>query len=155
MEREKESPMGFYTIGIAALFLAGFFLLVVFGAQSYRNTVAEQNGNMQNRALLSYLATTAKAYDSRGAVTIEEGDEGPVLCIADGTTGYGLRIYRHEGQLMEDYAALTAPLDPAEAQVIGRTERFEIERLAPELLRAYTDAGEVLLYLRSEEGGAA
>ena len=46
MKKEHRSPIGLYTIGVAALFLAGFFLLVVFGAQSYRNTVAGQNGNM-------------------------------------------------------------------------------------------------------------
>ena len=53
MKEDNRSPLGLYTIGIAALFLAGFFLLVVFGAQSYRNTVAGQNGNMRSRALLS------------------------------------------------------------------------------------------------------
>ena len=155
MKREKTSPLGLYTIGIAALFLAGFFLLVVFGAQSYRNTVAVQNGNMHTRSLLSYLATTARAYDSHGAVTVEEGEDGPILRIADGDTGFALRIYRRDGFLLEDYAAADAPLNPADAQTIGATERFEVEELASGRLRVWTDAGQVLLTMRNGKDGGA
>ena len=153
MKRQSSSPLGLYTVGIAALFLAGFFLLVVFGAQSYRNTVAGQNGNMASRALLSYLSTTVKGYDTRGAVRVEWGEDGTVLHIADGDTGFALRIYRHNGMLLEDYAAADTPLAPESAQAIGATERFEAA-LDGRLLRLQTDAGEVLLHLRSE-GGAA
>lgn len=155
MKRERSSPLGFYTIGIAALFLAGFFLLVVFGAQSYRNTVTGQNENMSARSLLSYLATTARAYDTADGVAVTEGEDGPVLFFADGSTGYGLRIYRREGWLLEDYAAVGAPLLPEDAQRIGETERFDIEELGGGLLRVTTDAGRVLLYSRSEGGDAA
>lgn len=154
MKRKNGSPLGLYTIGIAALFLAGFFLLVVFGAQSYRETVNGQNGNMHGRALLSYLATTVRACDARDAVTVEERGGEQLLCIADGDTGYALRIYRHEGRLVEDYAAAGSPLDPDNAQVIGESGSFRVERPSDSLLRIYTDAGQVLLTLRSE-GGAA
>ena len=34
-KEDQKSPLGLYSIGIAALFLLGFFLLVVFGAQNY------------------------------------------------------------------------------------------------------------------------
>lgn len=153
MKREGSPALGFYTIGIAALFLAGFFLLVAFGAQSYRDTVSGQHGNMDSRALLSYLSTTVKGYDAAGAVRIEEGAAGPTLVLLDGESGYALRVYRHEGALVEDYAAADAPLQPSEAQVIGQTARFEITAERPDLLRVSTDAGDVLLFLRC--GGAA
>ena len=120
VKKNNSSPLGLYTIGIAALFLAGFFLLVVFGAQSYRNTVAEQNGNMHTRALLSYLATTVKGYDSRGAVSVREDPAaGKVLWLEDGDSGYAVRIYRRDGMLLEDYAADSLELRPEDAQTIG------------------------------------
>ncbi|MBO5543901.1 MAG: DUF4860 domain-containing protein [Oscillospiraceae bacterium] len=156
MKHNKSSPLGLYTIGIAALFLAGFFLLVVFGAQSYRNTVAGQNDNMQTRALLSYLATTVKGYDSRGAVSVREDPAvGKILQLEDGSSGYALRIYHQDGVLLEDYAADGEALRPEDAQTIGRTALFEPE-LAPEgLLRIRTDAGQVLLQLRTGDGAGA
>ncbi|MBQ9662853.1 MAG: DUF4860 domain-containing protein [Oscillospiraceae bacterium] len=155
MREEKRSPLGLYTIGIAALFLAGFFLLVVFGAQSYRGTVAGQNGNMHSRALLSYLSTTVKAYDAAAAVSLREDAElGQVLVLADGNSGYALRIYRYNGVLLEDYAAADTPLRPEEAQRIGETGLFEAELVTGSLLRLNTDAGSVLLRLRCGEAGA-
>ena len=147
MRKERHLSLGFYTVGVAALFLAGFFLLVVFGAQSYRNTVKGQNGNMQSRALLSYLSTTVKAYDAADAVSLtEEPEVGQVLALADGSSGYALRIYRKDGMLLEDYAA-------EEAQRLGMTERFEAEKLPGNLLKLRTDAGSVLLHLRSGRDG--
>ena len=57
MKQDGNLPMAFYTMGIACLFLAGFFLLVFFGARSYRDAVTGQTENNQSRVLLSYLST--------------------------------------------------------------------------------------------------
>lgn len=152
MRQSERSPLGLVTIGIAALFLAGFFLLVVLGAQSYRNTVAGQNENMHSRALLSYIATCVKANDSRGAVSVEESEYGPVLRVLDGSSGYALRIYRKDGILLEDYAPGATPLRPEDAQSIGPAERFDPSLQGNGILTVETDAGRVLLHLRSEEG---
>ena len=63
MKSAKGPSIGLFTIGIAALFLIGFLLLVIFGAQTYRNTVGSQNRNNEARATLSYLSAIAKAGD--------------------------------------------------------------------------------------------
>ena len=155
MKKTGQGGLGLYTIGIAALFLAGFFLLVVFGAQSYRNTVGGQNRNMHSRALLSYLSTTVKAYDAEDAVRIDEdGKLGKVLVLSEGRSGYALRIYRAGGSLVEDYARADAALRPEDAQIIGETEVFDPVLTADGLLTVSCDAGKVLLHLRSEEAGA-
>ena len=153
MKREGTSPLGLYTIGIAALFLAGFFLLVVFGAQSYRDTVAGQNRNGETRAQLAYLAAAVKGCDSAGAVHIVEEQTGQILVLEDRDSGYALRIYRVGNALLEDYGEAGSPVRPEEAQTIGETGVFTVETPAAGLLRITTDAGSVLLHLRS--GGTA
>ncbi|MBR0162060.1 MAG: DUF4860 domain-containing protein [Oscillospiraceae bacterium] len=153
MREEKRSALGLYTVGIAALFLAGFLLLVVFGAKSYRKTVSGQSGNMQSRALLSYLSTTVKACDERGAVLLrEDAAAGPVLVLKDGNSGYALRIYCMNGQLLEDYAEEAEALRPEHAQVIGETDIFEPVLPGDGTLSVRTDSGSVFLCLRGEEG---
>lgn len=154
MNKNRHAGLGLYMIGIAALFLAGFFLLVIFGAQSYRSTVGGQNRNMQSRALLSYLSTTVKGYDAEGAVGIDEDAEvGKVLILREGRSGYALRIYRADGRLVEDYARTDAGLRPEDAQVIGETAVFDPVLTADGLLTVSCDAGKVLLHLRSEGAG--
>ncbi len=153
MKKNGNSPLGLYTIGIAALFLAGFFLLVVFGAQSYRNTVVGQENNMQTRALLAYIDTAVKAGDSEGALHTEphlDGADGQVLVISDECTGYDVRIYQSNGVLVEDYAPSGSALTPEEANSIAETGRFELNWLQDGgLLQIDTDAGRVRVAPRS------
>ena len=152
MREKGRFDLGMMMIGIATLFLAGFFLLVVFGAQNYRGTVAERSGNMDDRALLAYLSTVAKANDRENSLSIRKDDVfGDVLVIADGETGFAVRLYHADGALLEDYSRLDAPLSPESAQRIAETGRFEVAEEGG-LISVYTDAGRVLIRQRSEEG---
>lgn len=141
---------GIYTVAVAGLFLAGFFLTVVFGAQTYRGIVAGQAKNNQARALLSYISTCVRQNDRAGAVSVQEKDGRQVLVIADGY-GYALRIYPYEGCLLEDYGELEGDLFPAGAQTIGETEEFRVEELGNDTYAVVTDAGRVLFSVRSGE----
>ena len=152
MKRSFRPFPGLYAIGVAALFLAGFFLLVVFGAQTYRKTVAVQAENNKNRALLSYFATCISANDCNGAVSVRDSGYGPVLSIPDGNSGYGLQIYCQDGKLMETYTRRTMDPDPENDTVIGQTQVFRAELLQDDLLRITTDAGSTLIRMRSEGG---
>ena len=150
MKEKGRNPMAFYTIAIVGLFLAGFFLLVVFGARSYSTSAVMQNDHMEMRALSAYIATSIKGSDSAGAVEIQNGANGPVLVIADGDTGYAKRIYQLDGELVEDYGKKDAALMPDQAMVIAPTAVFEVERPANNRLEVTTDEGKTLITLRSE-----
>ena len=148
MKKSSGSPFGLYTVGIAVLFLAGFLSLVVFGAQIYRDVAACQTGNNETRALLSYVANCVKSGDRKGNISVRDSEYGQVLVIAD-SSGYALHIYCSGGRLLEEYSAENAPLNPERASTLGETERFTIETTAENALTISTDAGSVLLVLRS------
>lgn len=150
MKRNVSSSVGFWAMAVAGLFLAGFFLTVVFGAQTYRDIVRNQTENNQSRALLSYLITCAKANDIEGAVEIAYEHGMPVLVITGDDTGYCLRIYHHDGCLVEDYGRAGAELNPSAAQVIGETESFQVEKVTENTYAVTTDAGRVLFHARSD-----
>ena len=153
MKRREGPSVGIFTIGIAALFLVGFLLLVIFGAKTYRNTVESQTGNQESRAILSYLAAVVKGNDAEGAVSIRESEEGPLLIVRDGS-GYALRIYCREGVLLEDYGKEEAPLDPEGAQIIGTCGQFLPEEVKEGVLVIQTGEGREILCLRSRGGVA-
>ncbi|MBQ3481465.1 MAG: DUF4860 domain-containing protein [Oscillospiraceae bacterium] len=155
MKQNEKNPILLLSVGIAALFLLGFLLLVAFGARTYRDMVDSQYGNMDERALSAYIAASVKANDSRGALRVEDSDCGQVLVVADAGSGWALRYYRYEGQLVEDYARDGTPLAPEEAQRIGPTELFSVERGDNGLVTVITDAGRILLHTRSTEGAAS
>ena len=148
MGSSRRSPLGLYTMGIAALFLAGFLMMVVFGAQTYRDTAASQAYGNDERAILSYLSTCVKGGDSAGNVKVTSGEYGQVLTVGDGS-GYALHIYRYGGELLEEYRALGTTLSPENANVLGKTDIFVIETPVADTLRITTDAGAILLHLRS------
>ena len=154
MKQNGKNPTLFLSVGLAALFLLGFLLLVAFGARSYRDAVDSQYANMDARALGAYLAASVKANDSRNALRAEDSAYGQVLVVKDESSGWALRYYRYEGQLVEDLALDEAPLDPVEAQKIGSTSRFSVEFGDGGLVTVTTDAGRTLLRLRSEEEAA-
>lgn len=152
MRQDAGSPQRLMPLGIIVLLLSGFLLLVVIGADSYADAVEGQEQNMENRAALAYLSTIVRSGDARGAVRVRESELGQVLEIADGDSGYALRIYQYEGQLLEEYASEGAAPVPKLGQVIARSEDFRIEQPRRDLLIIHTDEGRVLLRLRSEEG---
>ena len=152
MRTKGKNPMSFFTIAIVGLFLAGFFLLVVFGARSYGQTAGMQSDHMEMRALTAYIATSVAESDEADSVRITDGPEGPVLVIADGNTGYGKRIWQREGHLVEDYAEISEGLSGDQANVIAETSVFEVERPAADRLSGTTDEGRTLITLRSEGG---
>lgn len=136
-----------FTVGIAALFLLGFLLLVIFGAQTYTNTVESQYGNNDTRSILSYLAAAVKSCDAEDYVYVQDRDGRQVLVLEDGS-GYALRIFCEDGQLLEDYGRTGSDLQPEEAQIIGPTQAFDV-RLDDGTLRIETDEGISILHLRS------
>ena len=151
MQQSGKNPILLLSVGVVALFLTGFLLLVAFGANSYRDVVDSQYGNMDERALTAYLAASIKANDSLGAVTVSDSEYGQVLTVTDEASGYALRYYRCDGRLVEDFARADAPLAPGEAQPIAVTERFAVERGEDGWLAVTTDGGRTLLQLRCGE----
>ena len=156
MKKNGQSPLGLYTIGIAALFLVAFFLLVVLGARSYRGSVDVQDQNMETRALLAYLNTAFKANDCEDAFSIEDGmpgADGKVLIMSDPAIGYDVRIYQTGGNLVEDYASSGSELMPEEANFIAPTTVFAPRWLeGGRMLEIETDAGCVRVAPRSGGG---
>ena len=155
MKNGNRNHMSLYTIAIVGLFLAGFFMLVVFGEKVYQGTVGIRNDNRDERAMLAYIQTSIKDNDTEGAVRVTDSSSGPMLVISDGSTGYALKIYSDNGKVLEEFGKENSAPDPANAQVIGETDIFEIEMPEKDVLRVHTDEGSVFVRIRSGEGDGA
>ena len=154
MKERESSPLGIYTLGICALFLAGFLLLVILGARTYRNTAAGQEQNNQTRGLLAYLSAMVRANDGEGRIYIADvpGPDGSAVLVIEDGSGYAARIYRYQGFLVEDYEEAGSGFLPEDAMKIGKTGLFALTAGPAGGLTASTDEGTVYLSLRSRGG---
>ncbi len=150
--KNGRSSTGFYTMGILALFMAGFLLIVIFGANIYKGTVETQESNNNTRAILSSISSLSKSQDP-GRISIVKDDEaGAVLVVEDGDTGYAQKVYRYKGDLVQEYSRTEGDLSPEGAQVIGKTKTFTVEKKGRSMIAVDTDAGQVLLHTGKEAG---
>ena len=96
--RRESSLSGIYTMAVAGVFLAGFFLTVIFGAQTYREIADGQNRNNEARALLSYISTCVRMNDTAGAVSVSQVEGEAVLTaradMPSAFTGMGTAWWR-------------------------------------------------------------
>ena len=144
-----------YTIAIFALLLVGFLLVVIYGARTYGNTVESQRENNNQRAVLSYISTNVRNHDHRGGVSVEQGPQGDMLVLKDeiGEAVYLTKIYVLDGVLMEEYGRDGMATGAGQLQEIGECGFLQMERQSAQRLWVRTDAGSMLLHLRSESGG--
>ncbi|MBQ2678470.1 MAG: DUF4860 domain-containing protein [Firmicutes bacterium] len=148
-----KSSTGFYTMGILALFMAGFLLIVIFGANIYKGTVETQDANNNTRAILSCISSFSKSQDPGHIKVASDNKLGAVLIVEDGDTGYAQKVYEYKGNLVQEYSKEDSALFPEEARVIGKTDTFTIEEKAAGMIAVDTDAGQVLIHTGEKEAG--
>lgn len=144
-----------YTIAIFALLLVGFLLVVIYGARTYGSTVTSQRRNNNQRAVLSYISTNVRNHDHSGGVSVGQGPQGDMLVLKDevGAAVYLTKIYVQDGVLVEEYGKDGMETGTGQLQQIGDCETLRLECPSPQSIWVRTDAGSVLLHLRSESGG--
>lgn len=146
----KENSKEFSLMIMTAFFIMSFLLLVIFGTGIYRNISVSREESSLSRTLSSYLHTASKMNDA--GIYTESKDGKLVLVIKDSDTGYGNRIYLHEGYLVEDFGKLDDQLYPDSALKIAQTSVFEIEKMNEDLLKVKTSDGDVYITLMEGEG---
>lgn len=146
----KENSKEFSLMIMTAFFIMSFLLLVIFGTGIYRNISVSREESSLSRTLSSYLHTASKMNEA--GIYSESKDGKLVLVIKDSDTGYGNRIYLHEGYLVEDFGKLDDQLYPDSALKIAQTSVFEIEKMNEDLLKVKTSDGDVYITLMEGEG---
>ena len=138
-------------MGIVALFMAGFLLIVIFGANIYKDTVESQNDNNNTRAILSSISSLSRS-QSPGDIEVADDDTyGQILLVDEEGTDYAQKIYVYDGNLVQELSKRDADINPDAAQVIGETSKFEIDKKGDEMLIVSTDAGEVMIHSGKED----
>lgn len=139
-----------FTALLFALFVIALLLAVVAGTNVYRNLNDVRSGADEARLGLTLLANNVRANDAADAIAAGTGPEGRSLVLVErldsGT--YETRIYRHKGNIVEEYALADAAYTPEKAVVICPSDVFDFS-YGNGLLTITTDQGSADVALRS------
>lgn len=118
--------------GAFVFVLLGFFallstLMVLLGAQMYRNTVDHATKNNEERVLGAYVRSMVRAEDALDAVSIEDYDGVKVLAMHEDIDGEGYVtwLYEYDGQLYEQFTDADREFSPQGGTAICAAQRFE------------------------------
>lgn len=113
-----------FSLVLFLLFVIGLFFIVTYEIKGYQHIY--ESGLQQDELItpLAYLNTKLKAYDEKGAVSVEEVEGIQCLCLStEQTKTY---IYYHEGYLKEIYSAVDYRPSLSEGTRLFVIESFSI-----------------------------
>lgn len=137
--RRWDSPSSVWVVVLLSAVLTAVMLLAGLGGALFRSVTDNRSANMNRRGTLSYVSARILAADETGVVHVEQGEDGSILTLGNGSV-----FYLEDGVLLEGKKAG----DP-EAEKIAQTSVFEVS-LKDALLTVTTDEGCREIYLHSE-----
>ena len=144
-----------FTIVLMVVFFLVMMISLVAGAQMYRNVSTMQARESTLHMQSGLLAGIVRMNDSADGVAKAAGPEGDALVLVErlesGT--YETRVYRYQGNIVQEYAIAEREINPENAIDVMESGRFEFS-YQDGLLSIVTDAGTSRVALRSvQEGG--
>lgn len=123
-QHNMQSVFVFVLLGLFAVLST---LLVLLGAQMYRETVDLANANNELRVLTNYVRGMVRAEDALQGVQVEDLDGVRVLSLYEDIDGerYATWIYAYDGQLREQFSSVEFGFDPEFGDVVCPVGRFE------------------------------
>lgn len=123
----QHSIQGVFVFVLLGLFAVMATLLVLLGAQMYRNTVDRSELNNERRVLYSYVRSMVRAEDAVNAVSIEQKGDMKILAMRETLNGksYVTRIYEYEGCLYELFTGAEREFEPASGTPVCEAPVFE------------------------------
>lgn len=119
-----------FTLALFCVFAASSLLVVLIGANVYKNTVHGMNQNFNIRTSLSYVCEKVRQNDTADAIRIDSLDNVDALVLTQNYNGcvYETWIYQYDGSLMELFTQKGNDIDPSVGNPIMEVPSFTVEK---------------------------
>lgn len=126
MGNRPSSTNGALVFLIYAMFAFFSLLLVVIGAQVYKNVYDVSGENERTRIVFSYISNKIRM--NGGNTYLDERDGIPVLVLeeSNGLDGYATLIYSDEGEIKEYLSDANQPFSPKLGESIISADGFNM-----------------------------
>ena len=123
----QHSMQGVFVFVLLGLFAVMSTLMVLLGAQMYRNTVDRSTANNEGRVLSAYVRSMVRAEDTIGAMQIGEYDGVKALAMREDLDGetYVTWLYCYDGSMYEWFTSDDGSFNPESGTAICPAQGFE------------------------------
>ena len=123
----NHSMQGVFVFVLLGMFAVVSTLIVLLGAQMYRNTVDRAASNNEDRVLAAYVRSMVRAEDADRAVTVEPQNGITTLALREDLDGtpYVTWLYCYQDQLYEHFTSQGDDFDPEDGIAICPAQKFE------------------------------
>ncbi len=120
------SMQGVFVFVLLGLFAVMSTLMVLLGAQMYRNTVDHATENNEGRVLGAYVRSMIRAEDSAGDVSIEDHDGVNTLALYEmiDDERYVTWLYCYNGMMYEQFTGADRQFNPMSGTEICPAKAF-------------------------------
>ena len=138
---------------IFCVFAISMLMVLMLGADIYKNMTEISREGYDERTTLSYFWTKIKNSDENGKVYIADFQGTPSLCLAEiyGDTKYLTRLYRYGDNVCELFTEESVQLDPEDGMPVIGADDLTFEELEGGLIKITVGAKSVLIYPRGGE----
>lgn len=123
----QHGMQGVFVFVLLGLFAVMSTLMVLLGAQMYRDTVRHTDGNNGARALGAYVRSMVRAEDAAGSVSVEDRGGVKALALREtfGDEEYVTWLYCYEGRLYEQFTGSDHDFAPEDGTAVCPATGFE------------------------------
>lgn len=146
---------------VFAVFAVCILLVLLTGADVYRNLADSGQAQYNRRTAARYITTRVRQADTAGAVSVEDFEGEDALVLRETVNGrtYLTRVYCYGGFLRELFTAEDGSFSPEDGEKLLEAESFSVTREG-RLLHAQITLPEgstqsLTLFLRTGEGAAS
>lgn len=153
-ELEERGTSGrLFTVVLFVLFIAVMLLAILIGTSVFSSLRTTDAQIEESRLSLVLIPNIIRATDEANAVSDISGPEGRALVLTErlDTGTYETRIYKYQGQIVQEYALAGSSLDPDSSDPIVASDTFDFD-FKNGMLTVVTDDGETSIALRSLVG---
>lgn len=114
----------FLLLGVFAVFST---LMVLLGAQMYRETIDQTDRQSERRVMFSYLNNIVRGNDGEGRIAVDNRNGIDMLVFTDNFDGevYETLVYCYDGNLRELFASADQEFEPEYGEMICGAADFQ------------------------------